>query len=171
MNTDPAPADPSSSLRAYNVGDKDERPWGHYLVTDVGRNTKGEEYCNKLIIVKPEQALSLQSHKLRHESWTVKKGILTAIRDGERVTLSVDDAIEIPRGSIHCMANLGEDDCIVEERQSGICREEDIRRYVDAYNRTTETADESASASISVYKAMLAEISLRNDARRKSASR
>ena len=159
----PGPARRTSPLNAgmspYRIGDEDNRPWGHYVVTGVGITTKGEEYCKKVITVKPWQVLSLQSHKLRRETWTVKRGTLTALTDGRRLELSPHESLHIPAGSIHCMANMDVDDCIVEEVQEGICREEDIKRYMDVYHRGTETSDSpEAAESFSAYRAILIDI-------------
>lgn len=143
----------------YHVGDRDERPWGHYVVTGAGIAPNGEEFCEKTITVKPGQVLSLQAHSMRRETWTVKSGILTAVRDSERVEVLPRQSIFIPVGSIHCMANLGETDCVVEERQEGVCREEDIKRYMDAYNRNTEIlASPTARDSFAIYQGILDEI-------------
>ena len=49
------------NLHSYNVGETDHRSWGFYEVVDVGM-LKGEEFCEKKIGVKPQQALSLQRH-------------------------------------------------------------------------------------------------------------
>jgi hypothetical protein len=57
------------------------------------------------------------------------------------------------------MANLEEEDCIVEERQEGVCREEDIKRYMDAYHRgTEELASPAATKCFAAYRAILADI-------------
>jgi mannose-6-phosphate isomerase-like protein (cupin superfamily) len=156
----PAARKPSVPVMdAYRVGDRDERPWGHYVVTGVGIDANGEEYCEKIITVRPGEVLSLQSHNLRRETWTVQKGILTALRDGERLEALSGESIHIPKGSLHCMANLDEDDCVIKERQEGICREDDIKRYIDAYNRGAEAAPPAAAAkSFSAYHDILSDI-------------
>lgn len=143
----------------YRIDDQDVRPWGHYIVTAVGRTPEGEEYCEKQIVIKPWNILSLQSHALRREQWTVRKGILTALVDGERRTAGPEESVHVPQGSIHCMANLTEEICIVHERQEGICREDDIRRFIDAYGRTTDGNSGGRSASISAYNSILDDIS------------
>lgn len=148
--------------RAYRVDDQDARPWGHYIVTAVGRTPEGEEYCEKQIVIKPWNMLSLQSHELRREVWTVIKGTLTALVDGCRIEAGPGETIEIPQRSVHCMANLTDEACIVHERQTGVCREEDIRRYVDAYNRSTETSP-LAATSVALYGQMLLEIGKKHD--------
>jgi mannose-6-phosphate isomerase-like protein (cupin superfamily) len=143
----------------YKTGDHDQRPWGSYVVTDAGMDSAGKEYCEKEITVNPGQVLSLQSHALRRERWIVKRGVLTVIVDGCRIDLQEKDNMEVPLGSIHCMANLGDFPCIVHERQTGVCREEDIKRLCDAYGRETHgTGLPGAYPSIVLYKQLLTEI-------------
>jgi mannose-6-phosphate isomerase-like protein (cupin superfamily) len=147
-------------MEVYKVGDSDQRPWGSYVVTAVGYNEQGEEYCEKEITVNPWQVLSLQSHEMRRETWTVVKGTLTVLLDGKSIELKAGEFIHVPQKSIHCMANLGTEDCVVRERQEGMCREEDIHRYVDAYGRGGADAPASPVAveSIAVYNEIMAAI-------------
>lgn len=155
----------ADAAQEYHAGDQDTRPWGHYIVTAVGRTPEGEEYCEKEITVKPWNILSLQSHELRRETWTVKRGTLTALVDGCRIELRPGESVEIPQKSIHCMANLSDEDCVVHERQTGTCRESDIRRYIDAYNRATEAAPATMEGtSVILYRDILTEIGMRRDA-------
>jgi mannose-6-phosphate isomerase len=143
----------------YRVGSKSDRPWGHYIVTDAGVAANGEEYCKKTVTIEPLQMLSLQSHRLRRETWVVKKGTLTVLKDGKRMELRPGESVHIPTGSIHCMANTGEDNCVVDETQEGICRENDIRRYMDVYHRNTETLiSPHAPESFMGYREILIEI-------------
>lgn len=145
--------------RAYQNGDKETRPWGNYVVIDTGIADNGEEYCRKTITIDPLQILSLQSHKFRRETWVVKKGILTALKDGRRFELHPGESIQIPEDSIHCMANMNDDSCVVEELQEGICREDDIRRYMDVYQRSTETlTSPQAAESFTAYREILIDI-------------
>jgi mannose-1-phosphate guanylyltransferase / mannose-6-phosphate isomerase len=149
----------SSNLKEYQVGDSDERPWGCYVVTGLGLNDKGEEYCEKEITVNPGKILSLQSHKLRRELWQVKKGTLTVVLNDRKLTLKEGEKIEMPLGSIHCMANVESEPCVVYEKQEGVCREEDIIRYVDAYGRAPEGgSDKAIEASIARYNEILKQI-------------
>lgn len=147
----------TADLAPYKVGDHDKRPWGSYTVTAVGKNAAGEDVCEKDIHVLPQQILSLQSHAERREHWQVIAGTLTVILDDTRHELPAGSAIRIPLGAIHCMANLSGDTCTVREVQEGICREEDIKRYIDAYGRGTENVfGETAEKSIALYKDILA---------------
>jgi mannose-6-phosphate isomerase-like protein (cupin superfamily) len=129
-------------------------------VTAVGFNGAGEEYCEKEITVHPGHILSLQSHQQRRETWTVQHGILTIILDGQSVELTAGGVIHVPQKSIHCMANLGTESCVVHERQEGICREEDIYRYVDNYGRADTASGLSPAAvkSVTLYNDMVEKI-------------
>lgn len=115
----------------YKIGDYVERPWGSYKILDVGKN-----FCKKEIIVSPGQILSLQSHKYRKEHWEVKSGTITVMVGNEIIILGVGESIDISVGVLHCMANKSNDFCIIEEMQTGICKEDDIIRYADNYGRS-----------------------------------
>jgi mannose-6-phosphate isomerase-like protein (cupin superfamily) len=149
----------TKGMDAYKVGDSDTRPWGSYTVKAVGTKSDGEEFCEKEIKVGPGQVLSLQSHEWRREHWKVMAGTLTVLVDGTRRALAAGQDVRIPLRAIHCMANLGAEPCLVYELQEGKCREEDITRYMDAYGRAVAAAtDEKTAASLTLYKALLAEI-------------
>ncbi len=152
-------AEMTSNSSSYAIGDDDERPWGSYIVTDIGITENGDDFCEKDITINSGEILSLQSHEFRREFWTVKKGTLTILCDDMRKTLKAEDSISIPMKSLHCMANLSHPPCIVHERQEGICRENDITRYVDNYGRATQTDNAKAQKSILIYTEILAELS------------
>lgn len=145
-------------MAAYSVGDRDVRPWGEYEVTAVGINDN-DEFCEKHIVVQPGNILSLQSHDMRQETWGVLQGELTVILDGRVVTLRPGEEIFIPQGSIHAMANLCHEPCRVFELQEGICREDDIKRYLDAYGREVqENEDSIVRASLAAYREVMLSI-------------
>lgn len=138
----------------YHIGDYDRRPWGSWLVTNV--STPGNvEYCEKVIVVAPKQILSLQSHKLRHETWNVLEGNIVALVNDACVPLGSGQGIEIPAGAPHSMANLSDEPCIIKERQTGICRESDIIRYLDAYGRVTARMNKRVMKTVNLYYALL----------------
>ena len=146
---------PVTQMAAYKVGDRDSRPWGEYEVTAIGTNDN-YEFCEKCIIVQPNNILSLQSHELRRETWSVMQGELTVILNDRVINLRPGEEIFIPQGSIHAMANLGSEPCRVFERQEGLCREEDIKRYLDAYGRDVqESEDPLVRASLASYRKVL----------------
>lgn len=126
----------------YFVGDNDRRPWGSWRVTRTGRMAQDKEFCEKLIVVNPGKILSLQSHELRCETWTVLHGTLIAIVDAHCLALHPGQSVHIPVRAVHTMANPGDEPCLVQERQEGICRESDITRYLDSYGRSTVHGDD-----------------------------
>lgn len=143
-------------MQAYQKGDRDTRPWGSYVVTNVGTTATGEEFCEKEITVLPGKILSLQSHEQRRELWRVVSGTLTIVVDEQKKILNIGDDIYIAQGSIHAMANTSDAPCVVFERQEGVCREDDIKRYIDAYGRVTEPSDHPAiGKAIAHYKSIM----------------
>ena len=145
---------------SYKVGDGETRPWGAYEVTACGSLGGDKEFCEKRITVLAGQILSLQSHALRGEVWRVESGVLTVILNDSRRDLEAGETIDIPLGSLHAMANLTDRDCVVFERQEGVCRESDIRRFYDAYGRSVDTLPEEphAAESLRIYQNVLAEL-------------
>lgn len=122
-------------MPGYRIGETDTRPWGIWEVLDTGIEN-GEEYCVKKITVNPGGILSLQSHELRREVWTVLEGIIEVTRNKEIISLAVGKTIDIPCGAIHRMANRSDKIAVIHEVQRGICREDDIKRYEDVYGRS-----------------------------------
>jgi mannose-1-phosphate guanylyltransferase len=111
-----------------------ERPWGNYY------NAFEEPgYKIKKIVVKPQSRLSLQSHEHRSEHWVVVHGEALITLDDKEIKMTRDQYIYIPKGSIHRLQNLGTDDLILVEVQLGqYLGEDDIKRYQDDYNRTSD---------------------------------
>ena len=107
------------------------RPWGWFesLAT-------GDRFRVKCLMVKPGEKLSLQSHRHRAEHWVVVQG-MACVTIGDRVrNLSVDQSVYIPVGVKHRLENKGETPAMLIEVQTGdYLGEDDIIRYVDAYNR------------------------------------
>jgi mannose-1-phosphate guanylyltransferase len=111
-----------------------ERPWGTYY------NALEESgFKIKKIVVKPHSRLSLQSHTHRSEHWVVVQGDALITLDDKEVKMTRDQYIYIPKGSIHRLQNLGEDDLVLVEVQLGAyLGEDDIKRYQDDYNRLSD---------------------------------
>jgi len=111
-----------------------ERPCGNYY------NALEESgFKIKKIVVKPQSRLSLQSHTHRSEHWVVVQGDALITLDDKEVKMTRDQYIYIPKGSIHRLQNLGEDDLVLGEVQLGAyLGEDDIKRYQDDYNRLSD---------------------------------
>ena len=110
----------------------DRRPWGTFTVLDEGRG-----YKVKRIEVLPGKRLSYQRHAQRAEHWVVVAGSALVTLDGRTVALSNGEAIDIPVGSAHRVANPGDETLVFIEVQRGdYLGEDDITRLEDDYNRS-----------------------------------
>ena len=108
-----------------------ERPWGKYLVL-----LNGEDHKVKEITVHPGHRLSLQRHKRREEHWFIQRGTARVTINGVAHILSVGQYVDIPRECKHRIENIGSDDLVFIEIQTGeYFGEDDIERFEDDYAR------------------------------------
>lgn len=107
------------------------RPWGHFETLLLA-----QRFHVKLIVVRPGQMLSLQSHVHRSEHWIVVAGTARATI-GDGVTLLTENqSIYVPLGAVHRLENPGKVDLQLVEVQTGAyLLEDDITRYDDIYAR------------------------------------
>lgn len=118
-------------IQAYGVGESDTRPWGRWLVVDVGPG-----FVVKRITVRPGQRLSLQRHRHREEHWIVVAGTAQVVLGEESFVLEAGGTARIPVGGTHRIANPGMVDVVFIEVQRGaLLTEDDIERLDDAYGR------------------------------------
>ncbi len=121
----------AESIPSYGVGQSDTRPWGTWLVIDVGPG-----HVVKRITVRPGQRLSLQRHRHREEHWIVVAGRAQVVRDHESFMLDVGGTTRIPLGATHRIANPGTVDLeFIEVQLGALLAEDDIERLEDAYGR------------------------------------
>lgn len=109
-----------------------QRPWGFYKTTVMN-----DYFRSKVIHVKPEAQLSLQSHKHREEHWIVAHGT-GKVQIGESVIdIKCGSELFIPKGCKHRLINTNStENLIVTEVQIGdYFGEDDIVRYEDIYGR------------------------------------
>lgn len=113
------------------TGERGDRPWGYYLVLYE------EEGCKvKRFLVRPGKRLSLQRHKYRAEHWHLVRGVALVTRDGEEIRMQAGQSLDIPRGAVHRVENVGQEDVVVIEVQSGTyLGEDDIERFEDDFGR------------------------------------
>jgi mannose-6-phosphate isomerase-like protein (cupin superfamily) len=118
-------------FNSYHLGERGERPWGNWAVTDVGPG-----FAVKRITVGAGEKLSLQRHRYRHEHWIIVCGSAIATLDGAEKTVNENETVFVPIGSVHRLFNPGPDDLIVIEVQYGPRLDEtDIERLQDNYGR------------------------------------
>jgi mannose-6-phosphate isomerase-like protein (cupin superfamily) len=116
--------------REYTVSVGD-RPWGKYTVLLNGVDHKVKE-----ITVFPNHRLSLQRHKKREEHWFIHKGTARVTINSISRIFSVGQYVDIPRDCIHRIENVGKDDLVFIEIQTGdYFGEDDIERLEDDYKR------------------------------------
>ncbi len=110
----------------------DERPWGSYTVLDESAPT----FKVKLLEVEPGQRLSYQRHAHRNEHWVIVEGTARVTLDGAVLDLGTGQAIDIPLGSAHRVANPGTSPLVLVEVQRGdYFGEDDIERLEDDFGR------------------------------------
>jgi mannose-6-phosphate isomerase-like protein (cupin superfamily) len=110
----------------------DERPWGNYTVLD----DDAPDHKVKRMVVHPRKRLSYQRHSKRAEHWFIVSGRARVTLDGDDIELAAGDAIDIPQGSAHRIANEGSTDLVFVEVQHGTYfGEDDIERLEDDFGR------------------------------------
>ena len=109
-----------------------EKPWGYELVWALT-----DAYCGKLLVVHAGQALSMQFHREKDESWYVLEGRaeIEMAAAGETVPLSEvvtpGAAFRIEPGTVHRVRAI-EDTTILEVSTPQI---DDVVRLEDVYGR------------------------------------
>jgi mannose-6-phosphate isomerase len=123
---------------SVNEREFSERPWGNYTVLD----DDAPDHKVKRIVVEPGKRLSYQKHAKRAEHWFIVSGTAQVTLDGKVTERGPGQAIDIPQGSAHRIANEGTDDVVFIEVQHGTYfGEDDIVRLEDDFGR----ADAGAS--------------------------
>ena len=111
--------------------EKSERPWGRYEVLQESAHHKV-----KCIWVTPGKRLSYQRHQKRAEHWFIVQGTALVTIDGEERTVGAGETVEFGIGVLHRLANIGQDEVIFVEVQTGsYFGEDDIERIEDDFNR------------------------------------
>ncbi|MEN9358856.1 MAG: Mannose-phosphate guanylyltransferase 1 [Verrucomicrobiota bacterium] len=110
---------------------KVHRPWGHYEQID-----RQDRYQVKRLTVKPGAKLSLQLHHHRAEHWVVVSGTAEVTRGDEILHVHENEAVYLPIGMKHALANPGRIPLVLIETQIGsYLGEDDIVRFEDRYGR------------------------------------
>ena len=114
-----------------------ERPWGNYTVLD----DDAPDHKVKRIVVHPGKRLSYQRHAKRAEHWFFVSGKAQVTLDGTVTELAPGQAVDIPLGAAHRVANEGTADVVFIEGQHGTYfGEDDIVRLEDDFGRADEAS-------------------------------
>jgi mannose-6-phosphate isomerase len=110
-----------------------ERPWGNYTVLDDA----APDHKVKRMVVHPGKRLSYQRHAQRSEHWFIVSGTAQVTLDGVVSELVAGQAIDIPQGSAHRIANAAdhEDVVFIEVQHGTYFGEDDIVRLEDDFGR------------------------------------
>ena len=107
------------------------RPWGRYEILQ-----ESDSHKVKCIWVNPGKRLSYQRHQKRAEHWFIVSGLALVTINGNEKTMSAGDTIDIGIGDLHRIENIGSDDVVFIEVQSGsYFGEDDIERIEDDFGR------------------------------------
>jgi mannose-6-phosphate isomerase len=112
--------------------DSSVRPWGRYEVL-----SSSEKHQVKNIYVLPGKRLSYQRHEKRAEHWFIVTGDARITLDGNSFEMSAGDSIDIEIGMAHRIENIGTDELVFTEIQTGTYfGEDDIERLEDDFGRS-----------------------------------
>lgn len=115
------------------------RPWGSYQTI-----IEGPRYKVKEIIVHPGRRLSGQYHNHRAEHWVVVEGEAEIQHGDVTCTLTEDQSLYIPLGTVHRLKNPGKGPLRLIEVQTGsYLEEDDIVRLDDDYGRLAENNEDA----------------------------
>jgi mannose-6-phosphate isomerase len=108
-----------------------EKPWGWELIW-----AQAEQYVGKLIFVRAGEALSLQYHAAKDESWLIQEGRarleLGAVEEELQTTeIGPGDAFRYRPGTVHRLSAL-EDTLVLEVSTPEL---DDVIRLEDRYGR------------------------------------
>ena len=108
------------------------RPWGRYEILQ-----ESEAHKVKCIWVTPGKKLSYQRHQKRAEHWFIVAGSARITLNGVISELNAGQTVDIGIGDLHRIENIGSDDVVFIEVQSGsYFGEDDIERIEDDFGRT-----------------------------------
>ena len=109
-----------------------ERPWGRYEVL-----SSSDVHQVKNVYVLPGKRLSYQRHEKRAEHWFIVSGDARITLDGDSFEMSAGDSIDIEIGVAHRIENIGSEELIFTEVQTGTYfGEDDIERLEDDFGRS-----------------------------------
>ena len=117
--------------KTHVQNEENNRPWGFYCVL-----SDEDIYKAKKIIVYPGKRLSLQRHRKRSEHWYIVNGQAMVTLDANQFKLVNGQSVDIPKGSMHRIENIGKEDLLFIEVQTGsYFGEDDIERVQDDFGR------------------------------------
>lgn len=127
---------PTSRMKVKTYGkvapmSESTRPWGHYEILQESQTHKV-----KCIWVHPGKRLSYQRHQKRAEHWFIISGTALITLNDIESKLLAGQSINIEISDLHRIKNIGMEDLIFIEIQTGTYfGEDDIERIEDDFGR------------------------------------
>ena len=110
---------------------EDVRPWGRYEIL-----SESSAHKVKTIFVNPGSRFSYQRHQHRAEHWFIVSGQAKVTHSGVELLIGPGESIDIAKGDLHRLENIGAETVIFVEVQTGTYfGEDDIERIEDDYSR------------------------------------
>ena len=107
------------------------RPWGRYEILQ-----ESDSHKVKCICVTPGKRLSYQRHQKRAEHWFMVAGSARVTLNAVVSEIKAGQTVDIAIGDLHRIENIGSDDVVFIEVQSGsYFGEDDIERIEDDFGR------------------------------------
>lgn len=106
-----------------------DKPWGREVWY-----AHNERYAGKVLEVRAGHMLSLQKHRVKHETLFLQSGRMRFTYGDDVFEWTPGAAIEIPPGTVHRMEAI-EDSVILEVSTPEL---DDVIRLEDCYGRSTE---------------------------------
>lgn len=98
---------------SFNKGTPIRRKWGYYV-----DHLREDDLVIKTLVIEPNQAISFQKHKNRHEAWTVAEGYALVTSDQETERMIPGESFFVEADQWHTVQNLSsEDDLVIVEVQ------------------------------------------------------
>jgi len=111
--------------------DESRRPWGRYEIL-----SESDSHKVKTIWVTPGKRLSYQRHEKRAEHWFIIQGDARITLNGDIFEMGAGDSLDIEVGDLHRIENIGAEDVVFVEVQTGTYfGEDDIERVEDDFGR------------------------------------
>ncbi len=73
-----------------------QKPWGHEMIF-----ARAKKYVGKILVIEKGHRLSLQYHKVKHESLIVLRGRLSLLLGKKKKTVGPGVAFTIPPKTVH----------------------------------------------------------------------
>ena len=97
------------------------RKWGRYVTLDEGKG-----YKVKKVVINPGSSISLQYHRHRSEYWYIAGNHAQVQLDGNVFMVEKDKPlVAVNLGAVHQVTNMGDEELVMIEIQSGQRLEED----------------------------------------------